>query len=113
MVRIALMLGIMAIVSNIILLTISGVPLSIVFGIMAIACALTTAEDKKLPRMSRAAVICAAIGLFFGFLIYFLLFLTTQALSDPATSHEVLEQMREIIGELPEGWQQNFHTILK
>ena len=72
---------------------------------MGIACAITTGENRSLPKKSKVAIILAVIGLAFGILIAALYAMVYKVMADPASSHKFLEILEEMLPQMPETMQ--------
>ena len=101
----------LGLLSNFMMMTWEGVPVSIPFGIMAIAIALTSREEKKLPKKASIAIAVAIVALLLGFLIYAILFFTWQMMSDPEASHEILVYVEEMMQNMPEDMQEKMRAF--
>ena len=108
----AMVLGICSLVSNILFLSIAGAPLSVGFGIMGIGAALTTLEDKKLPKQSSVAVVLCIIGIAFGILFYSILYAGVRTLQDPGSAHQILDYIRQHMDQMPPQVREYFRGLL-
>ena len=107
--KIAFGLAIASLVVNLMFLSIEGVPLSIPFGIMAIAFALSSRNGKgEFPPKAKPAFIMGIIGMVFGFIMYFMILQAVQTMQDPENAQEIIRSMKELIKQLPENLQQYF-----
>ena len=106
---IALFCAIAGLILNLLMISLSGVPLSIPLGIFGIAFAvLCKNEYGQMTSKGRTALILSIIALIFGFLIYYLTYLTTSTMADPVKSKQVFEALRTIRDQLPAEMQDMF-----
>ena len=110
-VRASFFLGIAALVSNA-LLTAFTVPLSVPFGIMGIALAVTTRDENgQMPQKVRAGLIMSIIGLAIGFLIYWFTLNSLRAMSDPKIYHQVMDYLESQFQNLPGNFREQFEEM--
>ena len=110
--KISLVLGIVGLISNLLLLSFSGAPISIACSIMGIAFAITTIdEDRQLPKTSKTALILNIIALVFGILLFIAMAAAFSVMSDPAKSHEFISYFEQILGTFPADMQENIRAI--
>ena len=106
---IALFCAITALIVNLLMLTIEGIPLSVPLGIFGIAFS-TLCKDKSehmTPR-GRTAMILSIIALVFGFLLFWLTVITTSTMADPVKSRMVMDAIRAVKDQLPAEIQEIF-----
>ena len=109
--RISLVLGIVGLISNLFFLSLSGAPMSIACGIMGIAFAITTIEDRQLPKVSKTALILNIIALVFGIILFILMSVAFSVMSDPAKSHEFISYFDQILGSFPAEIQEQIRSV--
>ncbi|MDO4939125.1 MAG: hypothetical protein Q4E54_04105 [Lachnospiraceae bacterium] len=106
---IALFCAIAGLIVNILMLSCSGVPLSVPLGIFGIAFAILCKDEYgKMTKKGRTALILAIIALVFGFLLYYLTLITTTTMADPVKSKQVLEMLKTIKDQMPAEMQDMF-----
>lgn len=102
-------LAIAGLIVNLLMISISGVPVSIPLGIFGIALAtLCKDEYGKMTSKAKTALILSIIALAFGFLIYYLTVLTTSTMADPVKSKMVFEALKSIKDQMPAEMQDMF-----
>ena len=108
---IAMFCGIAGLVLNLLMFSISGIPLSVPLGIFGIALAtLCKDEYGQMTSKGRTAMILSIVALIFGFLIYGMTILTTSVMADPVQSRKVFEAMNELKDQMPPEMQEMFRN---
>lgn len=106
---IAMFCAIAGLVVNLLMISVSGVPISVPLGIFGIALAtLCKDEYGKMTSKGRTALILSIVSLAFGFLIYYMTVLTTSTMADPVKSKMVFEALKSIKDQMPAEMQDMF-----
>lgn len=109
--KLAMFSGVAALIVNLLMISIEGIPLSIPIGIFGIAFAtLSKKEGEKLPSKAKTALILSIIALIFGALIFALTLFTTSIMADPVHSREVIKSIQAIKDQFPPEMQQMFEN---
>jgi len=108
--KLALFFAIAGLVCNLLLLSISGVPVSIPLGIFGIAFSTLSKdpETRKLTSKGKTALILSIIAIVFGIIIFVITLVTTNAMSDPEISRAVIEAIQPLKEQMPDEMIQMF-----
>lgn len=106
----ALIFAIIGLVCNILMISISGVPVSVPLGIFGIAFSILCKdpETRKLSKKGTTALILSIVALVFGLLIYAITLVTTNAMADPVMSRAIIDTFKSLKDQMPEDMQQMF-----
>ncbi|MBQ0146003.1 MAG: hypothetical protein KBS51_02655 [Lachnospiraceae bacterium] len=105
----AMFCAIAGLVVNLLMLSISGIPLSVPLGIFGIAFAVLSKDPGgHITSKGRTALILSVIALIFGFLIYWLTLITTATMADPVKSKKVFEMLNSLKDQMPAEMQDMF-----
>lgn len=101
--------AIAGLIVNLLMISISGVPVSVAFGIFGIAFAILCRDDRgKITSRGKTALILSIIALIFGFFIFYLMVLTTGIMADPVKSKEVFAALSTLKDQMPAEMQEMF-----
>jgi len=108
--KLALFFAITGLVCNILMISISGVPVSVPLGIFGIAFSTLCKDEetRKLTSKGKTALILSIVALVFGLLIYAITLATTNAMADPEMSRAIIDAFKSIKDQIPEEMQQMF-----
>lgn len=107
--RWSLSFSVIGLITNLFMISLSGVPISIPLGIFAIAFALISKnQNGKLEGKAKTGLILAIVALAFGLLIFYITIATTSAMADPETSKQIMKMVDSLKDQMPEEMQQMF-----
>ena len=103
--------AIAGLIVNLLMISVSGVPVSIALGIFGIAFAtLSKTDGEPMPGKAKTALILSIIALVFGGLLFYVTLLMTSTMADPVASRKVIESIKTIKDQLPPEMQQMFEN---
>lgn len=101
--------AIAGLIVNLLMISISGIPISVPFGIFGIAFAILCKDETgKMTSKGKTALGLSIVALIFGFIIFYLMVLTTGIMADPVKSKEVFAALNALKDQMPAEMQEMF-----